>query len=171
MIRKKKLDDEDEEKVEFQILTEGSNFKQLMRVLGVDPRNSYTNHIHEIAETLGIEAARNAIIKEAKEVMEKQGLEVDQRHLMLVADLMTYSGEIRQIGRHGISGENASILARAGFEVTVKHLLDASVRGEEDHLVGIIENVIVGQEIAIGTGMVDLTISPNYREFAPKKEK
>ncbi len=171
MIRKKKIEEGDEEKVEYQILTEGSNFKQLMRVLGVDPRNSYTNHIHEIAETLGIEAARNAIIKEAKEVMEKQGLEVDQRHLMLVADLMTYSGEIRQIGRHGISGENASILARAGFEVTVKHLLDASVRGEEDHLVGIIENVIVGQEIAIGTGMVDLTISPNYREFAPKKEK
>lgn len=171
MIRKKKIEEGDEEKVEFQILTEGSNFKQLMRVLGVDPRNSYTNHIHEIAETLGIEAARNAIIKEAREVMEKQGLEVDERHLMLVADLMTYSGEIRQIGRHGISGENASILARAGFEVTVKHLLDASVRGEEDHLVGIIENVIVGQEIAIGTGMVDLTISPNYREFAPKKEK
>ena len=170
MIRKKKIDEGDDEKVEYEILTEGSNFKQLMRVLGVDPRNSYTNHIHEIAETLGIEAARNAIIKEAKEVMEKQGLEVDDRHMMLVADLMTFSGDIRQIGRHGISGENASILARAGFEVTVKHLLDAAVRGEEDHLVGIIENVIVGQEIAIGTGMVDLTISPNYREFAPKKQ-
>ncbi len=169
MIKKNK-DEKDESKHKYQILTEGSNFRQLMRVLGVDPRNSYTNHIHEIAETLGIEAARNAIIKEAKEVMEKQGLEVDLRHLMLVADLMTYSGDIRQIGRHGISGENASILARAGFEVTVKHLLDAAVRGEEDHLVGIIENVIVGQEISIGTGIVDLTISPNYREFAKKKE-
>lgn len=167
MIRKKQMD---EDETEYQILSEGSNFMQLLRIPGVDPQRTLTNHIHEIADTLGIEAARQAIMREAKEVMEKQGLEVDDRHMWLVSDLMTYSGEIRQIGRHGISGENASVLARAAFEVTVKHLLDASARGERDNLVGIIENVIVGQEIGLGTGIVDLTISPNYREFVKKAE-
>ena len=101
--------------------------------------------------------------------MDKQGLDLDTRHLMLVADLMTYSGDIRQIGRHGISGENSSVLVRAAFEVTVKHLLEASIQGEADDLVGIIENVMVGQEIALGTGAVDLTIEPMYRKYAEEK--
>ena len=166
LIRKRK--EGDPEKPEYEVVSEGSNFMQVLRIPGVDPQRTMTNHIHEIADTLGIEAARNAIMKEAQEVMEKQGLEVDERHIKLVADLMTFTGEIRQIGRHGISGENSSVLVRAAFEVTVKHLLEAAIRGEADNLVGIIENVMVGQEIALGTGIVDLTINPNYRQFAPK---
>ena len=160
---------------EYIIYCEGTNFMQVLRIPGVNPMKTYTNHIHEIAETLGIEAARNAIIKEAKKVLKEQGLDVDERHITLVADLMTHSGEIKQIGRHGISGIKSSVLTRAAFEVTVKHLLDASIRGEEDKLQGITENVIVGQAISLGTGIVDLTISPKYREYAtnapPKREK
>ena len=151
---------------EYEVVSEGSNFMSLLRIPGVDPQRTYTNHIHEIADTLGIEAARNAILKEAHDVMEKQGLEVDPRHIMLVADLMTFTGDIRQIGRHGISGESSSVLVRAAFEVTVKHLLDAAIRGEQDNLVGVVERVMVGQEVMLGTGMIDLTINPNYQKFS-----
>ena len=70
---------------------------------------------------LGIEAARKAIVVEIRKTLEEQGLEVDVRHIMLLADLMTMEGEIKQIGRHGISGEKSSILARASFEVTTNH--------------------------------------------------
>jgi DNA-directed RNA polymerase subunit A" len=80
---------------------------------------------------------------------------------------MTRTGEIRQIGRHGISGEKESVLARAAFEVTVKHLLDASVSGEEDLLNGITENVIVGQTIPLGTGFIDLYMSSGNKEKKP----
>jgi len=156
---------------EFEVVTEGSNFMSLLRIPGVDPQRTYTNHIHEIADTLGIEAARNAILKEAQEVMEKQGLDVDERHIMLVADLMTFTGDIRQIGRHGISGESSSVLVRAAFEVTVKHLLDAAIRGEQDNLVGVVERVMVGQEVMLGTGMIDLTIDPNYHKFQSSTKK
>ena len=114
----------------------------------------------EVAEALGIEAARFVIIQEAKGVLEEQGLDVDIRHIMLVADLMTTTGEIRQIGRHGISGEQSSVLARAAFEVTVSHLIQASVLGEEDKLRGITENVILGQMIPMGTGSIDLYMTP-----------
>ena len=69
-------------------------------------------------------------------------------------------GEVRQIGRHGISGEKPSVLARAAFEVTVKQLLDASARGEVDKLQGVIENIIIGQEIPLGTGMLELFMTP-----------
>ncbi|MGQ9721408.1 MAG: DNA-directed RNA polymerase subunit A'' [Candidatus Jordarchaeum sp.] len=144
------------EKNEYVLYSEGTNLPEVLRIPGVDVSRTTSNHIHEVAQTLGVEAARNAIIEEARKVLDEQGLDVDIRHIMLVADLMTVSGDIRQIGRHGISGEKESVLARAAFEVTVKHLIEASVKGEEDSLSGITENVIVGQLIPVGTGAIDL---------------
>jgi DNA-directed RNA polymerase subunit A" len=151
-------------KEEYVLYTEGTNLSQVMKVVGVDSTRTISNNVHEICETLGIEAARNALIREARDVLDEQGLDVDIRHIMLVADLMTRTGEIRQIGRHGISGEKESVLARAAFEVTVKHLLDASVAGEEDLLNGITENVIVGQTIPLGTGFIDLYMSRGSKD-------
>ena len=120
----------------------------------------------EIAKTLGIEAARNSLIKEAIDVLEEQGLDVDIRHIMLVADIMTNTGEVQQIGRHGISGKKSSVLARAAFEITVPNIVAAAVKGESDPLRGVTENVIVGQSIPIGTGLVNL-----YMDTLAQQEK
>jgi len=139
---------------ELVIHTEGSNLGSVLKMEGIDEVRTITNDIHEIENVLGIEAARNAIIREAQNTMEEQGLTVDVRHIMLVADMMTADGSVKSIGRHGISGEKASVLARASFEETGKHLLRASIRGEIDHLTGIIENIIIGQPIPLGTGSV-----------------
>ncbi|MGV8144363.1 MAG: DNA-directed RNA polymerase subunit A'' [Methanothermobacter sp.] len=142
------------EDVEWVIHTEGSNLGAVLKMEGVDKTRTTTNDIHEVEKVLGIEAARNSIIHEAQSTMEEQGLTVDVRHIMLVADMMTSDGIVKSIGRHGISGEKASVLARASFEETGKHLLRASIRGEIDHLTGIIENIIIGQPIPLGTGSV-----------------
>jgi DNA-directed RNA polymerase subunit A" len=150
---------------ELVLYTEGTNLKGVLRTKGVDSTRTVSNHIHEVAETLGVEAARQVIIHEATGVLEEQGLDVDIRHIMLVADLMTATGDIRQIGRHGVSGEQSSVLARAAFEVTVKHLIQAAVMGEEDKLQGITESVIIGQTMPMGTGMIDLLMLP------PKPQK
>lgn len=139
---------------EWVIHTEGSNLGSVLKMEGVDKVRTTTNDIHEVEKVLGIEAARNSIILEAQNTMEEQGLTVDVRHIMLVADMMTADGSVKSIGRHGISGEKASVLARASFEETGKHLLRASIRGEIDHLTGIIENIIIGQPIPLGTGSV-----------------
>ena len=141
---------------EYILYTEGSSLKKVMQFEGVDPTRIKTNNINEIGEVLGIEAARNAIINEATDTLREQGLSVDVRHIMLVADIMTVDGEVKQIGRHGVSGEKASVLARAAFEVTVNHILDAAIRGDVDDLRGVTENVIVGQPIQLGTGDVTL---------------
>ncbi|MCW3981479.1 MAG: DNA-directed RNA polymerase subunit A' [Candidatus Bathyarchaeota archaeon] len=148
-----------EEGGEWVTRTDGSNLTKVLETNGVDPTRSLTNHFHEIAKTLGIEAARNSIIKEAVGVLEEQGLDVDIRHIMLVADIMTATGEVRQIGRHGISGSKSSVLARAAFEITVPNIVDAAIKGEADPLRGVTENVIVGQSIPIGTGLVNLYMS------------
>jgi len=141
---------------EYVILTEGSNLKEVIKVPGVDVTRVITNDIHEIAEVLGIEAARNAIINEAKNVLREQGLDVDIRHLILLADMMTVSGSVRQVGRHGVIKLKESVLARAAFEISVQVLLDAAARGEVDCLKGNVERILMGKEIPVGTGMVSL---------------
>jgi DNA-directed RNA polymerase subunit A" len=142
---------------EFVLYTEGSAFKKALKIEGVDATRTSCNNIHEVHKTLGIEAAREAIIEETMTTLEEQGLgDVNIRHLMLVADIMTNDGTIQSIGRHGISGSKDSVLARAAFEVTVNHLLDAAIYGESDDLDGVIENVIVGKPVRLGTGDVNL---------------
>jgi len=145
---------------EYILYTEGSNLKDVFQVEGVDTTRTRTNNISEISEVLGIEAGRNAIIDEALSTLREQGISVDVRHIMLVADMMCMDGEVKQIGRHGIAGEKESVLSRAAFEVTVNHLLDAAVVNETDILEGVTENVIVGQPIQLGTGDVRLVARP-----------
>jgi DNA-directed RNA polymerase subunit A" len=145
---------------EYVLYTEGTALQEVFDIEGVDPARTTSNHPGEMCEVFGIEAARNSIMKEIMETLREQGLNVDAKHIMLAADMMTCDGEVKQIGRHGLSGEKASILARAAFEVTVNHLIDAGIRGDIDELSGVTENVIVGQPINLGTGDVHLVAKP-----------
>ena len=142
----------------YVIYSEGSNYKEVLEIEGVDPYKTTTNDIHAVARELGIEAARNMIIQEANNTLSEQGLNVDLRHIMIVADVMTADGTVKAIGRHGVSGEKSSVLSRAAFEITVNHLLLASQRGESDTLNGVAENIIVGQPVNLGTGAVELAM-------------
>lgn len=145
---------------EYVIYTAGSNLRDVLNEDKVDKTRTTTNSIQEIYDVLGVEAARNSIINEASKTLEEQGLSVDIRHIMLVADLMTNDGDVKAIGRHGISGRKSSVLARAAFEITATHLLHAALTGEVDYLDGVAENIIVGQPVTLGTGAVNLIYSP-----------
>jgi DNA-directed RNA polymerase subunit A" len=147
------------------INTSGSNFAKVLEVHGIDKTRTTTNNIHEVLKFLGIEAARQAIIKDAYTTMKEGGLSVDIRHIMLVADMMTADGDIKAIGRYGVAGAKGSVLARANFEETIKHLTKAAIRAETDKLESIIENVMINQVVPVGTGMFDLVFIP------PKAEK
>ena len=141
---------------EWVIQTAGSNLAKVVAIDGIDTSRSTTNNVYEIWQTLGIEAARTALVKEITNTLEEQGLEVDMRHIMLVADLMTSKGYLQQIGRHGIAGTKTSVLARAAFEITVPTIAKASLEGQVESLRGVTENVIVGATVPVGTGMVEL---------------
>ena len=143
---------------EYVLYTEGSNLASVLQVKGVDPKRTATNDIVEIARVLGIEAGRNAVIREAMSTLAEQGLNVDIRHIMLVADTMTSEGTVRAVGRYGVSGAKGSVLARAAFEITTRHLLDSAISGDYDPLHGVVENIIVGQPITLGTGKVTLRV-------------
>ncbi|MEM5879063.1 MAG: DNA-directed RNA polymerase subunit A'' [Candidatus Aenigmatarchaeota archaeon] len=138
------------------INTLGSNLEEVLKIDEVDETRTITNDIHETFKVLGIEAARNVIIREAVKTLQEQGLNVDIRHIILVGDIMTSNGRIQSIGRYGVAGAQTSILSRAAFEETVKHLVRASIRNEIDEFKGIFENVMIGQVIPSGTGMLEL---------------
>ncbi|MEM4717907.1 MAG: DNA-directed RNA polymerase subunit A'' [Desulfurococcaceae archaeon] len=146
---------------EYVIIAEGSNLEEVMQIPGVDWRRIYTNNIHEVEQVLGIEAARGVIIKEIKNTLDDQGLDVDIRHIMLLADMMSWTGHVRQVGRMGIAGEKPSVLAKATFETTVQKLIESAFAGEEDILSGITENIIIGQIIPVGTGLVSVYMNPS----------
>ena len=141
---------------EFIIITAGSNLKKVFELDFVDTERTSTNDIYEIAESLGVEAARQAIMDEVFKVIETQGLNVDIRHIMLVADTMTVSGEIKGITRYGVVSEKASVLARASFETPIKHIINAALKGETDRLNSVVENVMLNQAVPVGTGLPGL---------------
>ncbi|UCG95007.1 MAG: DNA-directed RNA polymerase subunit A'' [archaeon] len=149
---------------EWVITTIGSNLRKVIKIEGIDPKRLFSNNIKEVEKLFGIEAARNAIIKEACGTLADQGLTIDPRHIILVGDMMTIDGEIKAIGRYGVAGSKRSVLARANFETTVKHLTEAAVNGNVDNLDSIIENVLINQVAPVGTNICDIV-------FKPKKSK
>lgn len=60
-----------------------------MAVQGVVPEQVRSNNILEVERCLGVEAARRVVIEELREVMAAYGVDVNIRHFMLLADLMT----------------------------------------------------------------------------------
>jgi len=145
---------------EWIITTLGSNLPKVLDISGIDAKRAISNNIHEVYKALGIEAARQAIVDFAMKTMKEGGLDVDIRHIMLVADVMTADGKIKAIGRYGVAGSKGSVLARANFEETIKHLINAAVNAEIDPLDSIIENVIINQVVPVGTGMFRLIFKP-----------
>src|SRR3989344_2397374 len=132
---------------EYIVLTSGINLKEILEMPEVDASRTTCNNFYEIREVLGVEAAREAIILESYKVIQEQGLHIDIRHIMLVADIMTASGAIKGITRYGVVREKASVLARASFETPIKHLVNAALEGEVDHLTSVVENVMVNQPV------------------------
>lgn len=143
---------------DFVILTAGSNLKEVMEFKGVNKEKTTTNNIHEIADVLGIEAARVAIVEEISKVLTSQGLDIDKRHLYLIADAMTYLGVLMGVTRVGIISEKSSILAKACFETPEKHFINATKTGKEDKLASVIENIILNQPVPVGTGLPGLLV-------------
>ncbi|MEM4247415.1 MAG: DNA-directed RNA polymerase subunit A'' [Candidatus Woesearchaeota archaeon] len=141
---------------EFIIITAGTNLKKILELEFVDTTRTVSNDIYEIAEVFGIEAARQAIIDEVFKVIEAQGLTVDIRHVMLVADTMCVSGEVKGITRYGVVSEKASVLARASFETPIKHIINAALTGEVDELDSVVENIMLNQPVPVGTGLPGL---------------
>jgi DNA-directed RNA polymerase subunit A" len=152
---------------DFVVITLGTNLKKVLELKEVNGNRTISNDLHEVAEVFGIEVARQLIINEIKEVIKPQGLDIDERHLKLVSDAMTNTGEVKGVTRIGIIAQKSSILARATFETPVKQFVNASIKGSKDKLASVIENIILNQPVPIGTGLPGLLV----KIIGPLKKK
>lgn len=142
----------------FIIQTDGVDLARVLAVEGVDATRTTSNHIIEILQTLGIEAARMSLIKELRLILDTYAIYVNYRHLSTLVDVMTQRGIFTSITRHGINRVNSGPLRKCSFEETAEILLEAAFFGEHDTLTGITENIIFGQLAPYGTGSVDLIV-------------
>jgi DNA-directed RNA polymerase subunit A" len=154
---------------EFIIQTFGSNLRDVAEIKTVDFARTRTNNFYEIESVLGVEAVREAILWEVMNILDQEGMNVDERHISLISDIMTRDGRIKGITRHGITKEKESVLARAAFEIPLTHLIDAAVTGEKDNLVSIVENVMINQPVPIGTGLPELFVKMDGVKPKPSK--
>ena len=143
---------------DYIVLTSGSNLADVLEIKGVNKDKVSTNDIHETAKVLGIEAARQTIINEINKVLEGQGLDIDERHMDLIADAMTSSGVVRGVTRMGIISHKSSVFARAAFETPDKQFVNATIQGSRDELVSVIENIMLNQPVPVGTGLPGLLV-------------
>ncbi|SPO07149.1 probable RPO31 - DNA-directed RNA polymerase III, 160 KD subunit [Cephalotrichum gorgonifer] len=132
------------------VLVEGYGLRACMITEGVVGARTKSNNVMEVKDVLGIEAARSTIAFEIAEVM--KDMDIDPRHMQLLADVMTYKGEVYGITRFGLSKTRDSVLQLASFEKTPDHLFDAAVGLKGDKIEGVSECIIMGQTMSLGTG-------------------
>ncbi|ODV87760.1 hypothetical protein CANARDRAFT_5073 [[Candida] arabinofermentans NRRL YB-2248] len=144
-----------------ELLVEGYGLKAVMATDGVIAHKTATNHVLEIFDVLGIEAARASIIGEIDYTMSSHGMAVDPRHIQLLGDVMTYKGEVLGITRFGLAKMRDSVLQLASFEKTTDHLFDAAFYMKNDLIEGVSERIILGQTMSIGTGAFKLAAKSN----------
>ncbi|KAH9700980.1 DNA-directed RNA polymerase III subunit 1 [Citrus sinensis] len=169
--KEKKKVKENGEKKKYRLLVEGTGLQAVMGAEGIDGCKTKSNHIFEVQQTLGIEAARICIIDEINETMKAHGMSIDKRHMMLLADLMTFRGEVLGITRFGIQKMDKSVLMLASFEKTADHLFNASVNGRDDRIEGVSECIIMGIPMPLGTGILKIrqrdAVPPMLKYGAP----
>ncbi|KAF8505682.1 beta and beta-prime subunits of DNA dependent RNA-polymerase [Russula emetica] len=159
---KDKADDRGEKGAK-ELLVEGYGLQKVMTTEGIVGEYTSSNHVTEVAQVLGIEAARRTIINEIQHTMSAHGMSIDPRHVMLLGDVMTYKarfphtawqGEVLGITRFGVAKMKDSVLMLASFEKTTDHLFDASAYGKTDRIAGVSESIIMGNPAAnCGTSM------------------
>lgn len=154
---------------EHKVLVEGYGLRACMTTEGVIGTKCISNSIMECRDVLGIEAARTTIAKEIGSVMGDMG--IDPRHMDLLADVMTYKGEILGITRHGLAKMRDSVLQLASFERTPDHLFDAAAGMKTDRILGVSECIIMGQTMKIGTGAFQVVRRLGIRDHQVRPKK
>ncbi|KAJ3775489.1 RNA polymerase I largest subunit [Lentinula raphanica] len=150
------------------LTTNGSNFRGLWEFMADTDESIlyddeiYSNDIYAILKTYGVEMAREAILREMSGVFGIYKIQVDRRHLELIADYMTFEGGYKPFNRKGIS-TNPSPLLKASYETTAAFLSDATLYGDYDDLSTPSGNIVLGRPNHTGTGVFDVRMPTKAR--------
>ena len=142
--------------------TTGSNLLDILALDFVDKTRTTSNHIIEIYNTFGIEAARQSIFDEFSEVIEFDSTYINYHHLIMLADRMTCNDKMISIFRHGINNDDIGAIAKASFEETPEMFLKAAKHGELDNMKGVSANIMCGQQGYYGTNCFKVLVDNDF---------
>ncbi|OAQ35870.1 beta and beta-prime subunits of DNA dependent RNA-polymerase [Linnemannia elongata AG-77] len=146
----------EDEKGTPQVATEGVNLKGIWEYADlIDVNSIYSNDIGAILRTYGVEAARMAIIQEISGVFGAYGIDVDRRHLTIIADYMTFESGFKPFNRMGIESSTSPFL-KMSFERTCHFLTQATLHGDFDGLESPSARIVMGKVVEGGTGAFDV---------------
>ena len=137
--------------------TAGINFTEMWKLENVDHKRLMSNDIWAVRCSYGVEAARNTIVNQIRSVFGVYGIEVDPRHLSLIADYMTFGGEYTPMNRTGMR-ETSSPFLQMSFETTASFLTQAALTGGSDYMNSPSANIVAGRPIRHGTGAFSLLV-------------
>ena len=138
--------------------TVGTNLRDILSISTINYKRTYTNDIQETYRTLGIEAARQAILNEIEEAISFDGTYINYHHISLLCDRITATRRMVSVFRHGINNDNIGPIAKASFEETPEMFLRAARHAELDLMTGVSANVMCGQEGYFGTGAFQIML-------------
>ncbi len=172
-------------------LCEGEyNPHDILRIKGVQAVQEFLlNSIQEVYRMQGVkihdkhiaiivrQMLRKARIIEPGDTMYVQGDIVDKREVLKISQQMrkghkqspTFEPLLLGITRSALS--TTSFISAASFQETTKVLTDAAISGKKDYLLGLKENVIVGNLIPAGTGIRKYREIPSFIEKEIKEEQ
>jgi DNA-directed RNA polymerase I subunit RPA1 len=136
--------------------TAGINFTEMWELDSIDHDRLMSNDIWAVRCAYGVEAARNTIVDQIRSVFGAYGIEVDARHLSLIADYMTYGGDYTAMNRIGMRDAMSSPFLQMSFETTAQFLTQAAVATRSDSVKSPSSNIVVGRPIRHGTGAFSL---------------
>jgi len=140
------------------ITTSGINLNEIRIIKGIDQEKVYLNDVYLVYKSFGVEGARSLLINELKRTFSGGGANFNYQHLVVLADLMTYTGAIISIDRHGINKMELDPLARASFENTMDHFVNASIFNQKDRVKATSSRIMTGRVIPGGTGAFELML-------------
>ena len=155
------------------VLTEGSiNPHDLLKVKGVRAVQDYMiREVQRVYRLQGVEINDKHIEMIVRQMLKKIRIEESGDSDVLpgvsmdVLDFNEMNEELIAAGKQPAEGKQVmlgitkaslatdSFLSAASFQETTKVLTEAAINGKVDHLIGLIENVIIGKLIPAGTGM------------------
>jgi len=142
---------------QFVLDTFGTNFLDVLVHPDVDGTRLISNHVHDVYENLGIEAARMILFREIFGLFE-QAAPVNYRHVAILCDAMCNRGRMMSADRYGVNKKKTGPLAKASFEQTEDIMLRAALFGEIDPVTGVSANIMTGQPIRGGTSFTQVLL-------------
>jgi DNA-directed RNA polymerase II subunit RPB1 len=155
---------------EYVVTTAGINFDKIRTIKGIDTSRTKCNDIATTLRLYGIEATRQILIHELTSTYENSGSSINNNHLSLLIDQMCHLGEIISIDRHGLSKIDTDVIARASFEKTMDHFINASIFNEKDTMKSVSSRIAIGRVMSGGTGIFDLLLDTKKLESSEYTE-